>query len=61
MLTLRSNGEFWVVGPMMAEQMIADCNRVISLNIRVILIMQKLYNLFFYEKCNSFLTRMILV
>ena len=35
----------------MVQQMVADCNRVIFLNIRFILIMQKLYtsNLFFEE------------
>ena len=36
----------------MDQQMVADCNRVTFLNIRFILIMQKLYtcNLFFEEK-----------
>ena len=34
---------------MMTQHMLADFNRVIYLNIRFILIMQKLHSLFFYE------------
>ena len=48
-LQLSTNGGFGVVGPMMAEHILADCNRVIFLSMRVILIMQKSYNLFFHE------------
>ena len=33
----------------MAQHKLADYNRVIFINIKFILIMQKLYNLFFYE------------
>ena len=33
----------WGVGPVIAQHLLVDCNRVIFLNIRVILIMQKLY------------------
>ena len=38
---------------MKAQHILADCNRVIDFNIRVILIMQKLYNLFFTENVAS--------
>ena len=34
---------------MMAQHMLADYNRAIFINIKFIVIMQKLYNLFFYE------------
>ena len=35
-----------VLGHMMAQHILANCNRVIYLNIRVIFIVQKLYKLF---------------
>ena len=34
---------------MLAQHMFADCNRVIFLYIIVILIMHKLYNIFYYK------------
>ena len=40
---------------MVAQHMLADCNRVIYLDIRVILIMPKLYILFSYENSVIFL------
>ena len=53
-LQLRTDGGFWVVGPMMAQHMILDCNIVIFRNLIFILIMQKLYNILFYKVLYDF-------
>ena len=53
-LQLRTDGGFWVVGQMMAQHMILDCNIVIFRNLIFILIMQKLYNILFYKVLYDF-------